>query len=147
MEHLGFAGVPGGGGAVGVQGEGPALAVDHDLVVVEAQQHAVFGAGLAAVGLVPDVVDFAGRGGLAAASGPAAVLVPLDDRGADPGRDGVGVADVQRLAGAGQPGAELPAAQEAREAAGTGEKVDGLADDGLLARETNVRRLTPGRWA
>ena len=69
VEHLGFVGVPGGGGAVGVQDEGPAPPVDHDLVVEEAEQQAVFGAGLAAVGLVPDVVDFARRRGLVAAAG------------------------------------------------------------------------------
>jgi len=47
--------------------------VDHDLVMEETEQDAVFGAGLAAVLLVPDVVDLAGRGGLVAAAGvPAA---------------------------------------------------------------------------
>jgi hypothetical protein len=85
--------------------------VDHDLVVEEAQEHAVFDAGLAAVGLVPDVVHLARGGGLVAPPGPLAVLVPQDDRVADPGRDGLAVADVQRQARPGQPGAELPAAQ------------------------------------
>ena len=49
--------------------QGPALAVNHDLVVIETQNNAVFGAGLAAVGLVLDVVDFARRRGLVAAAG------------------------------------------------------------------------------
>src|SRR5580700_8805238 len=112
VEHLGAVGVPGGSGAVGVQDQGPAPPVDHDLVVEETQQDAACDAGGAAVGLVLDVVDLAGPGGLAAAAGPLAVLVPQDDRVADRGRDGLGVADVQRQARAGQPGAELAGAQE-----------------------------------
>ena len=68
------------------------MPVDDDLVVEEAQEDAVFGAGLAAVGLVPDVVDLAGRGGLAAPADPPAPPVAQDDRVADPGRDGLGVA-------------------------------------------------------
>src|SRR6266487_4032430 len=44
--------VPRGGGAVGVQHQGPALPVDRDLMMVRAQQHAVPGAGRAAVGFV-----------------------------------------------------------------------------------------------
>ena len=51
---------------------------------------------------------------------------------ADPGRDGLGVPDVQRQAGAAEAGAELAAAQERREAAGAGQQVDRLADDGPL---------------
>src|SRR5271165_905004 len=50
VQDLGLVRVPGGGGAVGVQDQGPAPPVDHDLVVKEAQEHAVFDAGLAAVG-------------------------------------------------------------------------------------------------
>ena len=95
-------------------------------------EHAVFGAGLAAVGLVLDVVDLAGRGGLAAPPGPLAVLVAQDDRVADRGRDRLGEADVQRQARPAQPGAELPAPQERREPARAGQQVDGLADDRLL---------------
>ena len=93
--------------------------MNHDLVVIETQKDAVFGAGLAAVGLVLDVVDFARRGGLVAAAGPPAALIAQDDRVANAGRDGLGVADVQRQAGAAQPHAQLAAAQEAGEAAGT----------------------------
>ncbi len=49
----------------GVRGhQDPAPAVDHDLVMEEAQQHAALGAGLAAVGLVPHVMDLARRRGL-----------------------------------------------------------------------------------
>ena len=51
---------------------------------------------------------------------------------ADPGRDGLGVPDVQRQARPAEAGAELAAAQERREAAGAGQQVDGLADDGSL---------------
>jgi DeoC/LacD family aldolase len=60
VQHLGLVLVPGGGGPVGVQHQGPALPVDRDLVMEGAQQHAVFGAGLAAVGFVPGVVHLAG---------------------------------------------------------------------------------------
>ena len=132
VELLGFVFVPGGGGAVGVQDQGPAPAVDHDLVVEPAQKHAVLDAGRAAVGLVPGVVDLARLGGLVAPPGPLAVLVPQGDRVADPGRDRLGVPDVQRQAGAVQAGAELAAAQEAGQPARAGQQVDGLADDGLL---------------
>jgi hypothetical protein len=47
---------------------GSSPAVDHNLVVVAAQQDALAEAGRAAVSLVPDVVHFAGRGGLVAAA-------------------------------------------------------------------------------
>ncbi len=66
VQDLGLAGVPRGGGAGEVQDQGPAPPVNHDLVVEPAQEHAVFGAGLAAIGLVPDVVHFAHTGGLVA---------------------------------------------------------------------------------
>src|SRR5579863_6643617 len=114
MEDLGAVGVPGGGGAVGVQDELPAPAVDDHLMMVETEQNAVFDAGGAAVGLVPDVVDLAAGGGLGAPAGPPAVLVPQGDGVPDGGRDAVAVADVQRQARTFQPpGAELLAAQEA----------------------------------
>ena len=110
---------------------------------------AVFSAGLAAVGLVPDVVHLARRGGLVAAASPPAVLVAQGDGVADPGRDGLGVADVQRQARAAQPGAELPAAQERRQPARPGQQVDGLADNGLLEglpgpRGVRGQALPPG---
>jgi hypothetical protein len=41
VQHLGLVVVPGGGGAVGVQDQGPAPAVDHNLVMEEAEQDAV----------------------------------------------------------------------------------------------------------
>src|SRR5580658_9180551 len=96
VQDLGAVGVPGGGGAVGVQDELPAPAVDGDLVVEEAEEDAVCDAGGAAVGLVADVVDLAGGGGLGAAPGPPAVLVAQGDGVPDRGGDGVAVADVQR---------------------------------------------------
>jgi hypothetical protein len=57
-------GAAGFGGAVGVEDEGPAEAVDADLVVVLAEHDEVGQAGLAAVGAVHDVVDLASGGGL-----------------------------------------------------------------------------------
>src|SRR5271165_3851826 len=142
VQDLGLVRVPGGGGAVGVQDQGPAPPVDHDLVVEEAQEHAVFDAGLAAVSLVLDVVDLAGAGGLVVPPGPLAVLVAQDDRVADARGDRLGVPDVQRQAGAGQPGAELPAPQERRQPARTRDQVHRLADDRLLEglpRQRGVR--------
>src|SRR5262245_55014961 len=123
VQDLGLVLVPGGGGAVRVQDQRPAASVDHDLVVEAAQEDAVPGAGVAAVGLVRGVVDFAGGGGLVAAARPAAVPVAHDDGVPDAGRDGGAGADVQRQAGPGEPGAELPAAQERRQPAGAGEQV------------------------
>src|SRR5271166_1320138 len=84
----------GGGGAVGVEYEPPAAAVDAHVVVELAQQHAVADGGLAAVGLVLQVVHVA-PGGWPSAAGPGAAAVPEEDGAADAGRDGVGVADVQ----------------------------------------------------
>src|SRR5690349_11046850 len=52
VQDLGLVLVPGGGGAVGVQDQGPAPAMDDHLMMEPAQQHAVLGAGRAAVGLV-----------------------------------------------------------------------------------------------
>src|SRR5258706_12515641 len=85
VQDLGLVLVPRRGGAVGVQDQGPAPPVDHDLVVEETQQDAVLGAGLAAVLLVLGVVHLAGAGGLVAAAGPLAVPVPPQHRVADPG--------------------------------------------------------------
>jgi hypothetical protein len=56
-----------GGGAVRVQDEPPAAAVDPDVVVEVAQQHAVADGGCAAVGLVGQVVHVAPGGGPPAA--------------------------------------------------------------------------------
>ena len=134
VQDLGLAGVPGRGGPVGVQHQCPAPPVNDHLVVEGAEQDAVAEAGVAAVGFVLDVVDLAGGGGLVAAAGPAAVPVAQDDRVADGGGDGVGVADVQRQAGPGQAGAELVGPQEGGQAAGAGQQVGDLADDGLLDR-------------
>src|ERR1035437_6832594 len=86
-QDFGFVPVPGGGGAVGVADQGPAHPVDHDVMVIPAQQDAVLQAGDAAVALVPEVVDLAGCGGLVAAACPLAELVPQLDRVADRGRD------------------------------------------------------------
>ena len=58
------------------------------------------------------VVDLAGAGGLGAAAGPLAVPVPQQHRVADPGRDRLGVADVQRQARPGQAHAELAPPQK-----------------------------------
>ena len=113
VQDFRFVGVPRGGGAVGVQDQGPAPPVDDDLMVEETQQDAVFGAGLAAVGLVPDVVDLACGGGLVAAAGPPAVLVAQDDGVADPGRDGLGCSRCPAA------GSARPAGRRAAGGAGT----------------------------
>ena len=60
VEGLGAVGVPGGGGPVGVQDQGPAPPVDHDLVMVGTQKDAVGEAGRTAVRQVLDVVHLAG---------------------------------------------------------------------------------------
>ena len=124
--------VPRGGGAVGVADQGPAHPVDHHTVVEEADQNAIFQAGLAAVALVPEVVHLTGRRGLITAPSPLTKKVPGLDRVADPGRDIVAEANVQGLAGAAEPGTELPTAQKARQPTRARQQLDGLADDGLL---------------
>ena len=48
--------------------QGPAHPVDHDVMVVPAQQDAVLQAGLTSAALVPQVVDLTRRGGLVAAA-------------------------------------------------------------------------------
>ena len=68
--------VPRGCRPVGVEDQGPALLVDHDLVVEETKQDAVPGAGLAAVLLVLDVVHVARRRGLVAAARPTGTYGP-----------------------------------------------------------------------
>ncbi len=72
-------GAAGFGGAVGVQDEGPAEPVDAHLVVVAAEQDEPAEMRLAAAGAEDDVVDLAAGGGLVAAAGPRAVLIPQDD--------------------------------------------------------------------
>jgi hypothetical protein len=111
VQHFGFVFVPRGGGPVRVDDEDPAEPVDHHLVVVVTQQHAAGEAGVASVGFVGGVVDLAGAGGLAAAAGPFAVPAAEPDGVADPGRDSLAVADVERQAVPGQPRAEQLAAQ------------------------------------
>src|ERR1035437_4815464 len=131
-QDFGFVPVPGGGGAVGVADQGPAHPVDHDVMVIPAQQDAVLQAGLSSAALVPQVVDLTRRGGLVAAAGPLAELVPQLDRVADRGRDIVAVPDIQGQARAGQAGAELLAAQEAGQPAWARDQGDSLADDGAF---------------
>src|SRR6266536_3404128 len=87
VDDLGLVLVPGGRGAVGVQDHGPAPLVNNNLVMKEAKQGAVFDAGRAAVGPVPQVVDLAAGRGLVAAAGEPAVLVPQDHRPPDRRRD------------------------------------------------------------
>src|SRR6516225_2364226 len=55
VQHLGLVLVPGGGGAVRVQYQGPAPPVDRHLVMERAQQDTVRDRGLPAVGPVPGV--------------------------------------------------------------------------------------------
>jgi hypothetical protein len=98
----------------------------------EAQKHAISDAGLAALGLVSDVVDLTCRRRLVTPPGPLTVVVPEDDRVADRGRDGLGVADIKRQARPAQPGAELTAAQEGGETARARQEVHRLADNRSL---------------
>ena len=77
VQHLPV-GPVGGGGAVGVQHEAPAAAVDGDVLVELAQLHAVADGCLAAVGFVLQVVDVAPGGGPAAAW-PGAAAVAEED--------------------------------------------------------------------
>jgi hypothetical protein len=118
--------------------------MDRHVVMEEAVQGASVDAGLAAVSQVGDVVDLAGGGGLVAAAGPPAVLVPQDHRAADCGGDFGAVPDVQRQARPGQAGAELPGAQEGGQPAGTEDQVDGLLDDRLLGLVPIVRAYRVG---
>jgi hypothetical protein len=69
-------------GAVGVDGQGPAEFVQDDVVVPPAIIFEVGEAGAAALGAMGDVVGFAGRGGLVAAAGELARLVPERDEAA-----------------------------------------------------------------
>src|SRR5215470_20226498 len=117
------AGSAGLGGAVGVQDDLPAPAVDAHVVVELAQQDAVADAGRAAVFLVPDVVHVAPGGGPAAAR-PGAAPVPQQHRAADVGGDGVGVADVEREAGGVVRGVQEAGAQDGGQPGGAGDQVD-----------------------
>src|ERR1700691_1740163 len=121
--------VPRGSGPVGVADQRPALPVNHDLMMKEADQDTIIETSFATVALVLEVMHLASRRGLITAAGPLAPAIPGLDRVADPGRDIVGIADVQGLARAAEPGTELPAAQETRQPVRTGQKGDGPADD------------------
>ena len=68
MQGFAVVAVPGGGGAVGVDHQGPAVPVDDDLVVEVAQQDAVLQARLPPVGLMCRVMHLARPGGLGAAA-------------------------------------------------------------------------------
>src|SRR6266567_6692330 len=91
VEHFGLVVVPRAGGPVGVDDQGPAPAVNHDLVMERAEQDTVLHGRLAAAGLVPGMVHLARPGGLVAAAGPLAVPVPQQHRVADARRDRLGV--------------------------------------------------------
>ncbi|HJY57491.1 MAG TPA: hypothetical protein VJ418_14010 [Streptosporangiaceae bacterium] len=81
-------------GAVGVDVQGPAEFVQDDVVVPPVVLEVVQ-AGVPAVGAVGDVVGFAGCGGLAAAAGVLARLVPQGDQAAQVEGDVVGLPDVE----------------------------------------------------
>src|SRR5580704_2006325 len=119
-------------GAVGVDGEGPAEFVQDDVVVPPAVVLEVGEAGVAAVGAVGDVVGLAGRGGLVAAAGELACLVPQGDQAPQVEGDVVGLADVEGEGGAGQGLAEQVPAQEGGGAAGAGDDLQDLAEDLVL---------------
>src|SRR5580700_5929513 len=118
--------------------EPPAAAVDADVVVELAQQHAVGDGGFAAVFLVLQVVDVAPGGGPAAA-GPGAAAVAEEDGAADAGRDGIGVADVQRQRRRAVGGREQGGAQPAGQAGRAGDEVDGEPGDRVPQRLRGVR--------
>jgi hypothetical protein len=131
-QHLPVGSV-GGGGAVGMQHEAPAVAVDADVVVELAQQHAVGDGGFPAVGLVGQVVHVAPGGGPPAA-GPGAAAVAELDGAADAGRDRVGIPDVQRDRRGAVRGCQEGGAEPGGEAGGAGDEVDGEPGDGVAQR-------------
>src|SRR4029077_15168540 len=87
VQDFGLVLVPCAGRAVRVDDQGPAPAVDDDLVVERAEQHAVLRRSFPAVGFVPAVVDLAGPRGGGAAAGTVAVPGPQQHGVADPRRD------------------------------------------------------------
>src|SRR5580693_3105541 len=123
----------GGGGAVGVQDEPPAAAVDADVVVELAQQHALAHGGLAAVFLVLQVVHVAPGGGPSAPR-PGAAPIPQLDRAADAGRDRIGIPDVQREGGGVKGRCEQGGAEPGSDAGRAGDEVDGEPGDGVPQR-------------
>jgi hypothetical protein len=130
VQHVSSVGAAGLGGAVGMEGEGPAVTVDADVVVVLAQQDAVGERGFSAVGLVAQVVDVA-LGGGAVASRPGAVVVADLDGAPDVAGDGAAAADVEGKAW-GVPGLVQQAlAEGGGDARGPGHQVDGEAGDGV----------------
>src|SRR5580700_8865851 len=108
-------------GAVGVDGQGPAQLVQHDVMMPPAVIFEVGQAGVAAVGSVPDVVGLTAGRGLVAAAGVLARLIPQRDQPAQMERDVVGLPDVEREGGAGQGFAEQVPAQDGGGAAGPGD--------------------------
>jgi hypothetical protein len=84
-------------GAIGVDGQLPAHLVQHDVVVPPAVVLEVGQAGVPAVGPVHHVVRFAARGGLVAAAGELAALVPQAGQAAQVHGDVVGLALVYIL--------------------------------------------------
>ena len=148
MQDLRFVRVPGGGGAVGVQDERPAPPVDHDLVVEETEQRrSLWCWSCRRSPCACTRCTSHARGGLVAASRPPAVLVAQGDGVADPGRDGLGVADVQRQAGAAEAGAEFQAAQERGQPTQTESKSTALP---MMARpdagSAQCSKLSPGGY-
>src|SRR5262249_12901080 len=118
-----------GGGAVGVERDGPAPPVDHDQVVERAHQQAVGEAGGAALAAGDDVVHVAGGRGLVAAGG-GAVPVPGDDGAAQVRGDEVGDgADVQGQADRGGWLREGAGAQPGGQAARPGQQGDRMGED------------------
>src|ERR1700733_10977899 len=107
-QHLAPVPVPRRSGPVAVADQGPAHPVNHHVMVEEADQDAILETGFAAVGLMPQMMHLTSRSGLVTAPGPLALQVPGLDRVPDPRRDIIGVADVQQVARAAEPGTELP---------------------------------------
>jgi hypothetical protein len=89
VEHFGLVLVPGAGGAVGVQDQGPAPAMDHDLVVEPAKKDAVLmGTWQATADAVQGCEPLVKTAGLPAGSMPASSLA--GDAFVETGRSGAG---------------------------------------------------------
>src|ERR1700689_2805240 len=107
-DDLGPVRVPRCGVPVGVQHQGPAEPVDHHLMVVMAQQDAIFETGFPALGQVHQMMHLTCRGRLGTPPGKLAMPVAEHDRSAYSRRDVRAIPDIQGQARAAQPRPQLP---------------------------------------
>src|SRR5882724_10223989 len=112
-----------GGGAVRMQDESPAPSMNAHIVMELTQKCTIRHGSLAAVALVPQVVDIAGGGSLTAA-GPFAVPGAQRDGAANVAGDLVGVPDVEDDRLAVVRGGEQALAQDARRPSRPGDELD-----------------------